>query len=172
MAGTYNEASGTEERYNSPETQVVPEQKPAAGNLTETMILFLKEASPWLRFLGILGFVGSGFCVLFALLFAIFSNSIINELIGSFGNTPVWLASVFYVATGAVLFFIARFTYRFGSFIRRYLYSNAEEDLEQAFRNNKSLWKLSGIISIISLSLIPVIIIVSVAIGLAASGLF
>lgn len=45
-------------------------QKPlvARGFFTETMITYLKAASPWLRFLGILGLIGAGFCIFFGVL--------------------------------------------------------------------------------------------------------
>ncbi|MDR1279046.1 MAG: hypothetical protein LBK02_09860, partial [Treponema sp.] len=69
----------------------------------------------------------------------------------------------------ALCFFPALFTYNFGNKIRAYQQSRAEEELENAFKNNKSLWKFLGILTIISLAFIPVMIIISIVVGIAAS---
>jgi hypothetical protein len=37
--------------------------------------------------------------------------------------------------------------------------SNSDKDLEDAFKNNKSLWKFYGILVIVYLALIPVLLI-------------
>jgi hypothetical protein len=164
--------SDFENQYNSPETQVVMDKTQAAGNLTETMLFYLKEASPWLRFMGILGYIGCGFIIFFGIILAIVSNALSDNILGEFSGAPVWITALFYTAMGVVFFFPARFTYNFGTLIRKYQYSHSENDLEQAFKNNKSLWKFNGIIYIIMLSLIPVILIVSLIIGIAAAARF
>ena len=164
--------SDFENPYNSPETPIVPEKTQNAGNLTETMLLYLKEASPWLRFVGILGFIGCGALVLFGVIFGIGSIAF-SAFFGEFGNVPFWLLAFLYAAMGVLLFFPARFTYDFGARIRKYQFSNSDEDMEQAFKNNKSLWKFYGILCIVYLALIPFFIIVSIGIGVAsATGLF
>jgi hypothetical protein len=45
------------------------------------------------------------------------------------------------------------------------LRSGGEQDLEQAFKYNKSLWKFSGILMIVYLAIVPV----AVAIGVIAA---
>jgi len=158
--------------YNSPETQIVPEQIQVVGNLTEPMHRYLREASPWLRFIGIVGFVSSGGMALLGLVSLMFSGTLSSIMPQELTNVPFWLGSLFYVATGVVLFFPAYYAYKSGVMIRKYMYSSTDADLEDALRNNKALWKFYGIITIVSLCLIPVIIIVSVIIGIAVSGLF
>jgi len=158
--------SDYEKLYNSPETQIIPDRKQIAGGLTESMLQYLKEASPWLRFIGILGFIGSGLSVLFGIIISVFSSIVASEITGTFGNAPVWLVMIFYIAVGAVAFFPARFTYNFGAMIKKYQFSNSDEDLETAFKNNKSLWKFNGIMAIIVLSLTPAMIIIFVLFGL------
>jgi channel protein (hemolysin III family) len=59
--------------YQSPEMEAVPVSHPVIqGGITETMMLYLKEASPWLRFIGILGFVTAGLTALSGLFFIAF----------------------------------------------------------------------------------------------------
>ena len=154
--------SDYENPYKSPETSIVPEEPQGAGTaLTETMLGYLKEASPWLRFMGILGFVGCGIMCLVGIISAIFSSAL-SSIAGDLGALPAGLISLFYIAGGAVYFFPARFTYNFGAKIRDYQLSNSNDDLELAFKNNKSLWKFNGILSIVCLALIPFLIIISI----------
>jgi len=158
--------------YNSPESPIVPEKAQNAGNLTETMLTYLREASPWMRFIGILGFIYCGFMVIGGLISmagVAAASSILNE----FFTFPVFLVIPFYLLMAVIVFFPSLFTYNFGTKIRKYQFSNSDDDLEQAFKNNKSLWKFYGILCIISLAIFPVIIILAIVIGVAAvSGIF
>jgi len=159
--------SDLENNYDSPQSPIVPDQNISAGNLTETMLRYLKETSPWLKFIGILGFIFSGIIALIGLLILIASGFLTNFISG-WEAIPVWLVSIFYLAMGALIFFPSFFTFTFGLKISRYVYSNSSEDLETAFKNNKSLWKFYGIMAIISLAIIPLSIIGSIIIGITS----
>jgi len=160
--------SDSENRYNSPETQIVPEQKQFTGNLTEPMYKYLREASPWMRFIGIIGFIGSGIIVIFGLISLFFVNSLASLFTNDLQDTPFWLASLSYTISGIVLFFPSFFTFKAGTLIRKFTYSSTDADLEEALKNNKSLWKFYGIFTIIMLAFIPVVIIITLIIGVAS----
>ena len=156
--------SDFENQYNSGQAPIVPEQNQSEGSLSETMLRYLKETSPWLRFIGILGFISCGIMALIAILI-LAASGFLASLLSGWENIPVWLISIFYAAMGAVIFFPSRFTYNFGSKINKYQFSNSNEDLETAFKNNKSLWKFYGIMSIICLAMIPFSIIIPIIIS-------
>ncbi|MDR0583274.1 MAG: hypothetical protein LBG57_02850 [Treponema sp.] len=153
----------------SPENAALPEKAPVPRTvLTDTMLIYLRETSPWLRFIGILGFIGCGFMLLggiitAVLMFAVsgFADELDDVYMGVFG--------LVYAVLGAVNFFPARFIYSFGARIRNYQLSNSELELEQAFKNNKSFWKFIGIICIIYLAFIPlgIILVIVVAVNSA-----
>ena len=162
--------------YQSPEAALNPVNPlTAQGILTEPMLICLKGASPWLRFIGILGFIGAGFTTLSGLsLFAILP--MISRLWGEipgfeavfsgfWGAALSGTTAVFCVGGGALMFFPSLFIYRFGEKIRSYLRTGADADLELAFKNNKSLWKFAGIVSIIELAFIPIFIIAGIIIA-------
>lgn len=149
--------------WQSPENVSTPEKTLDAQVLmTGVMLRYLREASPWLRFIGILGFIGCGFMVAGGLVAAIVMFAVAS-LADEFGGFPVGLIGLLYVALGAVAFFPARFTYYFGAKIRNYQLSNSEQDLEQAFKNNKSLWKFTGILCIVYLAFVPLAVIGGIA---------
>ena len=160
--------------YESPENLSVPE-KPLESRsaLTETMLNYLKDASPWLRFIGVLGFIASGLMCIGGIIFMIVMFAASN-FVDDVGGALSGLIGLIYVPMGALYFFPARFTYKFGAKIRDYRFTNADEDLELAFKNNKSLWKFLGILAIIGLAIIPLFLILALVGGIAAvaGGLF
>ena len=115
---------------------------------------------------GIVGYIGAGFLIISGIVM------MLTGFGGTLRNLPVIseLVSFSYIPLGVLAFFPARFTYKFGQKIRHYLSSGAERDLEEAFKNNKSLWKFSGILIIVYLSFIPIGIVAAVIAAL--SGIF
>ena len=97
-----------------------------------------------------------------------------SSLAEGFGEFPVWLFSIIYIPLGVLMFFPSRFIYNFGAKIRNYQFSNSDEDLELAFKNNKSVWKFYGILCIIYLAFIPLTVILTIVGGVLAAitGLF
>jgi hypothetical protein len=129
--------------------------------LTDTMAAYLKQASPWLRFVGVLSFISCGLLAVFGF-FMIIASPFMGEIFEFAGDFGALLLGIFYIVLGALFFFPSRYLYNFGARIRNYMLSNAEYELELALKNNRSLWKFFGISSIICLALIPVVTIISV----------
>jgi hypothetical protein len=163
--------------YQSPEAAVKPETPLASqAGLTETMLNHLRGASPWLRFIGIVGYIGCGLMVLGGILFLALVPTMNSlwDIVPELGSFSAVIGAAFSGSIGIYLFicavigfFPSRFIYTFGSRIRSYLRSGAAGDLEEAFKNNKSLWKFAGIVTIISLAFIPVMAIVGIVIAVA-----
>jgi len=160
--------------YQSPEAAAAP-VKPliAQGALTETMLVHLKEASPWLRFIGILGFISAGLTVSIGLassfVFPLIWGETGLEMAGFLGLVFGGSLAALSIGAGVLMFFPSLFIYRFGDKIRNYLRSGTDQDLELAFRNNKSFWKFTGIICIISAAFTPLLIIGSIIAAFASA---
>jgi hypothetical protein len=164
--------------YQSPEAAVVPETPIAIqGTLTENMLAYLKGATPWLRFVGILGFISSGLVVLMGFSMVPFVSVMdqtwaeipgFESLGGVFNATFSGFMVVMFIGAGLLLFFPSLYIFRFGEKIRSYIRTGADRDLELAFQNNKSLWKFMGIICIIQLAFVPLLIIGGVIAALVA----
>ena len=140
--------------YQSPEAPIVPENT-KSGVLTGVMLSFLKEASPWLRFMGIVGYIGFGIICLFAVISLITVIAIGGIPFDGFEALGAAAGVIIFILFGlfAVLaFFPAHFTYRFGTCIRNYINSESPAELETAFKNNKSFWLFCGIVTIIYLA--------------------
>jgi len=174
--------SDTANPYQSPETVAAP-LKPLVdqGAITETMLIHLKNTSPWLRFVGILGFIGAGITVLWGILFLALGSIMgqiwssipgietFSEISGDLGAFSGILVGLLITGAAALIFFPSLYVYRFGVKIRSYLRQGREQDLELAFGNNKSFWKFVGILYIIYLAIIPVTIVIAVIIAAASA---
>jgi hypothetical protein len=166
-----NTMSDTVNPWQSPGAEVDAEKGAASRGLSVKTVRYLKEAAPWLRFMGILSFIGCGLIVLGGIIVAIImavSAGIAETFttgLGIAGGLAGIAMGLLYVVIGALYFVPARFIYNFGAKLRNYTLSNAEQDLEDAFKNNKSYWKFCGILAIIALAFIPVVMIVSIVIA-------
>jgi len=167
MSDTYN-------NYQSPTTEIKTVDPLVSGDgLSATMLKYLNDASPWMRFIGIVGFIGSGFLAIIALVSLmagpVMSSALMSE-IGVYGfETAITMGfGLLYLVMAAVAFFPAFFTFMFGLKIRNYFRTNSIAELELAFKNNKSLWKFNGIMTIIALAMVPLTIIIAIVVALSA----
>jgi hypothetical protein len=138
-----------------------------AGFLNDNALFYLRGASPWLRFLGIIYYIGCGLMVAGGLIMLI-AAPLLGDL--DFDEETGFLMGIFYLIFAVIMFFPARFIYSFGARLRNYFLSNTEKELELAFKYNKSFWKFSGVMMIIVLALIPVLI--SLAVYASMAGYF
>jgi len=170
----------TENLYASPQAESVPENKLLAqAALTETMLGYLKEASPWLRFIGIVGYICCGLIAATGIIFIVFMgslSSIWEETISELGDLGNVFGAVFsgsmgftFLISALLCYFPSRFTYNFGAKIRSYLQNGREQELELALKNNKSLWKFMGILLIINLAFVPLLIVVGIIIAVVSA---
>jgi hypothetical protein len=125
------------------------------GFLNDIALFYLKSASPWLRFLGIIYFIACGFMAVGGLVMIIAAPLMADLALG--GTAGFW-AGIFYLLSAMIMVFPARFMYFFGARLRNYFLSGAEKELELAFKYNKAFWKFCGITMIVTLALIPIAI--------------
>ena len=126
--------------------------------LTDTMLSYLRGASPWIRFIGVISFISCGLLVVVGLMIAAFS--IFMEDFSEYAEPFMgFLLGIFYIICGVVCIFPSRFLYNFGARIRNYLLGYSEQELELALKNNKALWKFLGVLTIISMILVPVLLV-------------
>jgi hypothetical protein len=146
--------------WQGPSAEAGTEEAVFRGAVTPLMVRYLKETSPWLLFVGVLGYVAAVLLGLVGLILGIVMVFALRApgRLGSDGAVVMFMGPA-YLAAGALAFFPARFTHKCGLRIRRYLVSAAEGDLEEALRNNRALWRFSGILSIVYLALLILVII-------------
>jgi hypothetical protein len=124
-----------------------------------------------MRFIGILGFISSGFFAFVGLLLFFVPTALVS-LSGELAEAGLAFvggafAGLIYIGLAALGFLPARFLYRSGAGMRRFARTGSGAELEEALRCNKAFWKFVGIVLIIQLALVPVtiVLVTIVAIG-------
>ncbi len=132
---------------------------PMLPEVSEGTAAILGKTRPWVRFLGILAFVGCVLMFVFGFLGLIF-----GIMGGGGGLTGVGIgvaALVAYLLGVALILPLGLFLNRFAKGIRAVQASRSSQDLERALLAQKSYWKYVGILTVVG-------ILLSVLAGVAA----
>jgi len=143
---------------------------------------FLHTAGRWATFLGIFGFVMTGFILLAAIFVgSVFSlmgrlNPAMNMPSSSGGATASTIlgamsgvVSFFYVLIALFYFFLSYYLYRFGTGIKKSTTFNDSVTATKSLEYLKSHFKLIGITTIVIISLYLLIFIGAIMVGIFAS---
>jgi magnesium-transporting ATPase (P-type) len=166
MSDTTNPYESFQSESEARKSSESADSKESFAPITESMIASIKQSSSWIRFLAIYGFISVGLVIvpmaLFSLLSPFIGGMLLNELdIGMMNPILFSVAMIFStIAIGAICIFPLIFLHNIGSKMRAFVQTNNATALELAFKNNKSFWKFCGILTIVSLALIPVSLII------------
>ncbi|MDB5004176.1 MAG: hypothetical protein JWQ34_2401 [Mucilaginibacter sp.] len=149
------------EETNEP---IIPAQ-PVGLVLLQDAQFFLHETGRWAKFLGIMGFIGSGFLMLLAFFFGAFMSamSTLSPYSQSTRHFPAIIGGVggfiLYGSLAVVYFFISLNLYQFGDGVKQAVELGDSIQLSIAFGKLKLFFKIKGIILIAVLCLYGLIII-------------
>jgi hypothetical protein len=128
-----------------------PDALPApAAEITPGMVLALKQTRPWVLFLAIMGFIGSG-CLFMLGLFMMAGSGFMRMIQPRgplSGTVIVALIGVLYLVLSVVYLGAAVWLIRYSGAIRRMLTVDRTGGMEAALRNQKSFWKYAGILTL------------------------
>lgn len=121
--------------------------------ITANDMNILSETRKWAGFLAILGFIGTGLMVIFAL----FAGSIFSALgqaggVGMPGDMGV-MFTVIYLVFAALYFVPTYYLFNFSRKMKIALEDKSGEALTEAFTNHKSMYKFVGMLTAIILGL-------------------
>ena len=141
-------------------THVLADDQPAGGDVPDAVVEPLRRTKPWVTFLAVLGFIGTGLMGLCGLFFLAVTSSIPNMPSGF--STGMGLV---YLVLAAVYVFPSLYLLRYGSAIGRLVRDPRMERLVVALSQQRSFWTLVGIITAVLVGLYPVTIVVIVVIA-------
>ncbi len=117
--------------------------------LTNESIFYLEQISKWTTFFSILGFVLIGIL----LIGGIFVGSIFSKLGQAYANFPFFTLSIIYFVIAIIYFFPVLYLYRFSVNSKHAIKSKDSNLINIAFKNLKSHYRYTGIMTIIILSI-------------------
>jgi hypothetical protein len=126
-------------------------------SITSDGISFLTTIRKWALFLSVLGFVGSGFMILFGLFFGVIMNTFAHsELYGVF---PSVIMMIFYIGFGALYFFPSLFLYRFSVNVKYAIETHEDSQITEALKYLCSFFTFAGILAIVGLALCALVMV-------------
>jgi hypothetical protein len=114
-------------------------------------ISHLVSIRKWTMFLSILGFVASGFMILFGLFFGVVGKTFGSSEIASV--FPSIFLMILYAALGAIYFFPSLYLYRFSFNMKWAIESKMDMQLNEALKHLRSFFAFTGILTIVMLVL-------------------
>jgi hypothetical protein len=132
---------------------------------------YLREAGKWAYFLGIMGFIGTGFILLCA-----FFVGTIFTMMARFqpAATPYpagigGLMSFIYILLAVFYFFFSFYLYQFGNRVKKGIFYSDALEVSTALGKLKSFFKLWGITTIVILAFYALVIIIVIVVGVGAA---
>lgn len=121
----------------------------------------LRQTRPWVKFLGVLGFVGCGLMILLG---------VIAGMIGLAGGQPQMLVFFFiYPLMGVLCYFPSLFLVRYAARINEFLSEGLQAQLDFALEAQKKYWKFMGILALVGLCLEALFIVLGIAFAVIAA---
>jgi hypothetical protein len=142
-----------------------------AGQVSAGTVQALKETRPWVKFLAVLGMIGTvlmllgGIGGLAAFTFAASGSS----GLGPWGPGMVALMAVLYLAMALLYIYPILKLFKYSGAITRLSQSGSVRDLEDALGQQKSFWKFIGILTLIMVVIYLVFIILMVVGGVSTA---
>jgi amino acid transporter len=130
---------------------------------------YLAETARWQKLLGVVMMV---FTVLIALIgiFFIVAGSAFGDAMegldlfggGMAGGIAGVAIGIVYILMAVLYYFFARYLLRSAKALKAYGVSDDEADLTEGLKNNKSYFKLSGILVVISLCILALVLVIAI----------
>jgi len=134
------------------------EQNTQVLEVTENAKKYLKSTASWSLFFAVLGFIGVAFLAICGIvMIAMFYDG------GHLSSMS--FVGVLYIALGGVMVFPALYLLRFSQETNKALANQDTMVIEEAFKNMKSFWKFTGILTIVYIVLIPFVFLTAFIIG-------
>lgn len=156
--------------YSAPASNPRGSESFGAGNdgVTPGVINQLARTKGWVRFMAVLGFIGSAFMLLIGLL-AMLGATAFSKAMGKKGmpTSMIVTAGVLYLLMGLIQIYPAIKLNSFASAIGRLIFSGRVSDLVDAIEHQRGFWKFVGVILVLFL-ILAVTIVVAAIVGAGA----
>ncbi|MDR3226280.1 MAG: DUF5362 domain-containing protein [Prevotellaceae bacterium] len=137
--------------------------------LSESSIESIRKTAPWMKFLSILSFIGGGLLLIFGLraivgaIVAVINYSSVYGMYYGGDTTFLIIGAILCMVLAIVIICIGSYLYKSANAYSEYCRTNNNDSLETAFLQQRKYWKISGIVTIVILSLFLIALIMFVS---------
>lgn len=155
----------------------LPTPETATGPLIEGATVTVKtkealgKAGPWLKFIGVVGYIGVAVMVVFGLV-AVIAAVLNPEGIGETSSLVIGILGFVYAVLAVVVFFPVRMLMRIAKAAKQYALQVTAAGLEAVAVNLQKLAKFYGIFTIVVLAIWVLVLLGVIAVGLFLAPLF
>ena len=153
-----------QEQTNQPEQSAQPQ--PVSIELQKETLKYLNETRKWGYFLAILGFIFIGIMIVFGLFIGLIFSKFMPPTMAN-SPFPLSFLTPFYIVLALVYLFPTLYLFRFSTWTKKGVSSMSSGDINQAFKNLKSLFRFIGILTIVMMSLYALFFVGMMIFGLA-----
>jgi hypothetical protein len=114
------------------------------NEISDIAINHLSGSAPWMKFIAILGFIGSGFMIIGALM-------VIGQGAGTMPNAA--LIGVIYLVGGGAYGYVSVLLWQWANYISSFVLTRDPRRLEAAFAKQKTWWMVVGVLTIVGIVL-------------------
>jgi hypothetical protein len=157
--------------YGSPDPGMagMPYRSDDRAEVSDAAVEMLRQTKPWVTFLSVLAFIGSGLMLLGGA--AMMLMGVIAGGRRAGGALPSAALGALYIPLAILYIYPALKLWGFSSAIGRLLGTRSSLDLEMALEQQKSFWKFSGIAAIVMMVLYAFVFVGAIIVGVAAVGM-
>jgi hypothetical protein len=134
--------------------------------ISDTAIIYLAETGKWTKILSIIGFSFIGLIVIMGF----FAGSVLSFLDSDESGMPFRgmgiVFGVIYLLMGLIYFFPTWYLFKFSQKLKQAISSNDTEELDIAFKNQKSFYKFWGLLMTIFIGIYALVLLGALIMGL------
>ena len=153
--------------YGSPDPGM-PYRTDDRAEVSDAAVEMLRQTKPWVTFLSIMAFIGSGLMLLGG------GAMMLMGAIAGGRSTAAALPSAalgaIYIPLAVLYIYPALKLWGFSSAIGRLVGTRSSMDLEMALSQQKSFWKFAGITTVVMMVLYALVFVGVIIVGVAARG--
>ncbi len=151
FASDENPSAPSENPYRSPQVTSKPSGTGGWDSSLNRAADMLRQTKPWVRFMSVIMFIGSGFMVL--------GGGFMMMAAGVAGapGVPGAIIGLIYIAMAILYIIPAVFLWRYADRIASFLVRRTPDSLGYALEAQKSFWKFVGILTLIVLCIYALI---------------
>ena len=138
-----------------------PQDSSTSFNITDPMLLSLRQTKPWTMLVSIVGFIYVGFMVILGV-----GSMFMFSMFDKTKSFPPGMLGAVYIIMAVIYFFPILFLFKFSSSLGRLIDGGGATEMEEALLNQKSFWKFIGILTIVGIAISIIGIIAAIAIPL------
>ena len=155
--------------YKAPETAAATTVAEGDLYLPDEVRMPLLKTAPWMRFLGIMGFIGAGLIALIGILFIAGMSFMFDAFdMAGVGSGMTVFMGLLYIGMAVVAFFPALYLFRAGTSLKTFRDSSTSGHLASSFTDAFRFWKFFGILYIIYLSGLALTLTITAIVGVAS----